>query len=96
MIKLYLTKTLILSAIFCILFNQVKAQEDPYHRMKIAASARPVYKSELPAVIVTTKSPVWKSVSKSPIQYKPIEMVDKNGRHIQPDEIITLKNGNIK
>ena len=94
MIKLYLTKTLILSAIFCILFNQVKAQEDPYHRMKIAASARPVYKSELHAVIVTPTSPVWKSASKSPIQYKPIEMVDKNGRHIQPDEIITLKNGN--
>lgn len=87
------TKSLFVITVICLPIHTLNAQDNPYERMKKAAKAKPVYKSELPAVTVTTKSPVWKSVFKSPIQYKPIEMVDKTGRRILPDEIITLKNG---
>lgn len=38
-------------------------------------------------------NPNWKAISLTPVPFKPIEMADKNGRPIPPDEVITLSNG---
>ena len=89
----FFTKSLFVITVIFLSIYTLNAQDDPYEWMKNAAKAKPVSKSELPAVTITTQSPVWKRVNRAPLQFKPIEMVDKNGRRILPDEIITLRNG---
>ncbi len=73
--------------------QKAAAQDNAFTRLKQAAQGETTEKTQLSKVRITTSNPNWKAVSKTAIPYQPLPMKDANGRTLQPDEMITLKNG---
>ncbi len=70
-----------------------QAQDDAFARLKAIARTQDTLKSKLPQVTITKDNPVWEQVSRTPIPFKPIPMVDKNGKVIPANQMVTLPSG---
>lgn len=82
-----------------ILFFSMRAiSQDPYIKLKQKAAERATLKEDLAKVTIAENDRrlIW--TKKATIPYKPFEMVDKNGKKIDPNETISVngKNENAK
>lgn len=66
--------------------------QDPYTRLKQTAAKSPVIKKELARITISESDSRLKVERKTPIPFKPFEMVDLKGRKIDPNET-TVING---
>ena len=82
---------LFFTTIFIISFQHAIAQ-DPYTRLKQTAAQSPVIKKEMAKVVISESDSRLKVIKRPAIPFKPIEMVDLNGRKIDPNET-TIING---
>lgn len=73
--------------------QSAKAQDNPFDRLKRVAQTQDTVEAGVSKITITQSSPFWKANSKQPVAFKPFELKDKNGRAIDPNEMVTLKNG---
>ncbi|MEP6674422.1 MAG: hypothetical protein ABJA78_04680, partial [Ferruginibacter sp.] len=85
-------KKIFFSLLACVLFIGIHhaAGQDPYTRLKQSAGQNPVLRQNLKEVVIPENDSRRKVEKKAPIAFKPIEMVDKQGRRINPDETIVV------
>ncbi|GAB2808776.1 hypothetical protein GCM10027043_04940 [Ferruginibacter profundus] len=72
------------------------AAQDPYMRLKQTAGQNPVLKQNLREVTIPESDSRRRVEKKAPVAFRPIEMVDKKGKRIDPDETITVNDRNDK
>ena len=89
-------KALLLVATILCICQMVKAQnDDPFERMKKDAQARPaLVKTGANKIQLHYTDPFYKLDTRPAITYKPFTLIDKNGRAIPADTLVTLPNGN--
>ena len=70
--------------------------QDPYTRLKQTAGQNPVLKQELREVVIPESDSRRRVERKAPIPFRSIEMADKQGKKINPDETIVVNDKNEK
>ncbi|MBX2934688.1 MAG: hypothetical protein KF825_10605 [Ferruginibacter sp.] len=84
---------IILSVLF---FSMQAISQDPYIKLKQKAAESATLKEDLTKVTIaeSDRRLIW--TKKATIPFKPFEMVDKNGKKIDPNETITVNGRNEK
>ncbi|MGC4104014.1 hypothetical protein [Ferruginibacter sp.] len=83
------TGFILLSCMFYVSIAKTFGQ-DPYTRLKQNAAQNPVVKQSMGEVVIPENDSRRRVEKKAPIAFSPIEMVDKTGRKINPDETIAV------
>lgn len=88
-------KKILFLLLLCMFFvsTQVIGQ-DPYTRLKQTAEQQPVLRQQMAKVAITESDRRLKVTRKNPIPFKSFEMVDMNGRKIDPNETIVVNGRN--
>lgn len=91
-------KTALLLFLSCIFFfrSQQAMGQDPYTLLKQAASQRTLQRETLAKVDISETDGRRRVERKTPIAFRPFEMVDKSGRKIDPNETVMVDGRSVK